>query len=169
MIEAVVQTGTFETSYRRAGTGGTVLLLAGTVDAGDWLFDQLALHFRIVAPVLPMELDSGSGDNMAGSDRGLEGWLRGLIDGLGLERPAVVAGAARGAGLLRFMALDPDRVRQMVLIYGAQSGLAPGHVLLEDPVPGGPQPVLVIGFPGPGDPDGRMAALHRMVTFLGAP
>jgi pimeloyl-ACP methyl ester carboxylesterase len=174
MIEAVVQTGAMETSYRRAGAGCAVLLLTGAgeaMEAGepDWLFGQLARHFRIIAPILPAGLDGGSGRDPAGGGRELEDWLRGLIDGLGLDRPALVAGSPRGAGLLRFMALDPDRVGRVALIHpAAKGGMAPAHVVLEDPVPEGPHPVLVLGLPGPEDPDGRLAALDQLVRFLAA-
>jgi pimeloyl-ACP methyl ester carboxylesterase len=172
MIEAVVQIGAIETAYRRAGAGDAVLLLTGTTEARepDWLFDQLARHFRIVAPMVPAGLDGRADRDPTGGGLELEGWLRGLIDGLGLERPAVVAGAACGAGLLRFMVLDPDRVGRMALISPVAPGeKAPAHVVLEDPVPGDPHPVLVMGLPGLENPVGRMEALDQLVGFLAAP
>jgi hypothetical protein len=169
MIEAVVQTGTLETSYRRAGAGSAVLLLIGPTEAeaSDWLFGQLAGRFRIIAPVLPTGLDGRAGANTAGDGHELEGWLRGLIDGLGLERPAMVAGVACGASLLRFMALDPDRVGRVALVHPVPAGgVAPAHVMLGDAMSGDPHPVLVMGLPGPGDRAGRAAAVDRLVRFL---
>jgi hypothetical protein len=156
MIEAVVQTGLVETSYRRAGVGEPVLILAGRTEreAGDWLFGQLAERFRTIAPVLP-----GEGE--------LEAWLRGLIDGLGLDRPAVVAATALGAGLLRFMALDPGRAGRIALFNSLPlDGVGPTHGELDEPVPAVPHPFVVVRLPGPGDPEGRMAAVDRLVRFL---
>jgi pimeloyl-ACP methyl ester carboxylesterase len=169
MIEAVVQTGAFETSYRRAGSGVAVLLLIMEAEAeiGDWLFGQLSRRFRTIAPVLPAGSQpvSGASPNGAGAD--LEDWLRGLIDGLGLEQPALVAGAACGARLLRFMALDPHRVGRLALVQPADpDGMAPGHLVLGDPGPADPHPVLVMGIPGPEDRDGRSAGLARLARFL---
>jgi pimeloyl-ACP methyl ester carboxylesterase len=171
MIEAVVQAGASETPYRRAGAGGAVLLLIGATEAGcgDWLFGQVAGHFRAIAPVLPAGLDLALGPHPAGNGGGLEAWLRGLIDGLGLDRPALVSGTARGAALLRFVALDPDRVGRVVLLHPVAPGAtAPADVVLDDPTAGDPHPVLVMGLPGPGDPGGRAAALERLVRFLAA-
>jgi pimeloyl-ACP methyl ester carboxylesterase len=169
MIEAVVQTGPFETWYRRAGVGGPVLLLIGPPAAavGDWLFSQLAGRFRTIAPVLPAGLAGASGTGTPVEGGGLEDWLRGLIDGLGLEQPALVAAAERGVGLLRFMALDPERVGRLALVQPAAPGdSAPGHVVLDDTAPADAHPVLVMGLPGPEDQDGRADALDRLVRFL---
>jgi pimeloyl-ACP methyl ester carboxylesterase len=171
MIEAVVQTGAFETSYRRAGAGGPVLLLIGATEAamGDWLFEQLAGQFRIIAPVLPPCVDGGDSTAPPGDDHELELWLRGLIDGLGLERPALVGGAARGAGLLRFMVRDPERVGRVALVHPVGPGpMAPTDVILGAAAAGDAHPVLVLGLPGAGDRSGRTAAVGRLVRFLAA-
>jgi pimeloyl-ACP methyl ester carboxylesterase len=171
MIEAMVQTGPFETSYRRAGAGDAVLLLIGPTEAeaGDWLFSQLARRFRITAPVVPVGLDGDSDTDRPGVGGGLEGWLRGLIDGLGLERAALVAGAARGADLLRFTALDPERVGRLALVQPVVSGgMAPADVVLGDPGRADPHPVLIMGLPEPDDRNARLAALDRLVRFLAA-
>jgi pimeloyl-ACP methyl ester carboxylesterase len=176
MIEAVVQTGRFETPYRRAGSGGVVLLLTGPTEpsAGDWLFGQLAGCFRTIAPALPAELEGGSGTAPALDERGIDEWLRGLIDGLGLERPALVASATQGTGLLRFMALDPDRVGRLALIQSIEPGevvpadVAPGELGADGSARPAPHPVLVVGLPAPADGVGRSAALDRLVRFLAA-
>jgi pimeloyl-ACP methyl ester carboxylesterase len=127
MIEAVVQAGPFETPYRRAGTGGTVLLLMADDDpAGrDRLFDQLAGRFRTIAPELPGEL--------AETPELMAVWLRGLIDGLGLDRPAIVAGPTYAAPLRRFAELDPDRVGRLALVREPDVEVAR---LLDDPPAG---------------------------------
>jgi pimeloyl-ACP methyl ester carboxylesterase len=133
------------------------------------LFGQLSSRFRTVAPVLPAGSEPGPGAGASGRRADLDDWLRGLIDGLGLERPAVVAGATRGAGLLRFMALDPDRVGRLALVQPTEPGsMVSGHLLLDDPGPPDPHPVLVVAFPGPADTDGRLSALDRLTRFLAA-
>ena len=113
MIEAVVQTGTFETRYRRAGSGASVLLLdpQGHQAPGAWLFDALTARFRVIAPVVPQAV--AAGDEAAGA---LEPWLRGLVDGLGLDRPGVVASASLGPALRRFEARDPFRLGPIALV-----------------------------------------------------
>ena len=161
MIEAVVQTGSFETAYRRAGCGGAVLLLVGeSGPSGDWLFDQIAARFRTIAPVPPAGVVGGPAQDS------FQPWLRGLIDGLGLQRPAVVAGAADGAALVRFAAVDPHRVERLALVrHGAAA--VPEDPALE--AAAAPQPVLVVAIPGADEPEARAAALGRLLEFLAAP
>lgn len=103
--------GTVETPYRRAGRGGTVLLLGA---AG--LFDELAETLRVVEPLrLPAGPVRTGGpedavDRVRGLDEGVwRDWLKGLVDGLGLEQPALVVGTGLEAGVRRVAAQDPDR------------------------------------------------------------
>jgi hypothetical protein len=162
MIEAVVQTGSFETTYRRAGYGGAVLLLVGdAVGAGDWLFDQLAARFRTIAPLRPAGIEGGSYATF-------EPWLRGVIDGLGLQRPALIAGVPDAAPVLRFAAVDPERVARIVLVIHGGNGRG-RNPALDDVAAEPPHPLLLIGIPGPEEPDARAVALGRLVEFLGAP
>jgi pimeloyl-ACP methyl ester carboxylesterase len=176
MIEAMVQTGRFETSYRRAGSGGAVLLLTGPTEpnAGDWLFGQLAGCFRTIAPVLPAGLEGGSGTATDLEEGRIDDWLRGLIDGLGLERPALVASITRETGLLRFMALDPERVGRLALVKpigpggAVRADVAPDELMADGSARHAPHPVLVVGLPAPEYRAGRMAALDRLVRFLAA-
>lgn len=75
LIEAVVQAGSVETSYVRAGQGAPVVLLTCRTTAAlieDPLFQGLAACFRVIVPALPAD------DVNAGN------WLRDVIDGLGL-------------------------------------------------------------------------------------
>lgn len=163
MIEAVVQTGEFETTYRRAGLGAPVVLLgrAEGQEPAPWLFDALARRFRAIAPVLP----AAARREGAEACLVLESWLRGLIDGLGLEGPAVVADAALGPALLRFDALDPYRLDRVVLLRRAgdppRGGGAP-----EDAPDAGPHPVLLCRLPAADDAVGRMVVEAEIMEFL---
>ena len=161
MIEAVVQTGTFETPYRRAGRGGPVLLLASAEPAGQRLFDDLAGRFRTIAPVLPPGL---ARDGMPADS--FEAWLRGLIDGLGLERPALVAGAAHGLVLLRFAGLDPDRVERLALVSYGRSD-APAEQALREAAAATLRPVLLVRLPDVGEPEARAPGVATLLEFLG--
>lgn len=164
MIEAVVQTGSFETVYRRAGYGGPVLLLVGAWDpAGEWLFEHLAARFRTIAPIPPVPVDDGG---QAGD--AFEPWLRGLIDGLGLQGPALVATLTDGAALLRFAAADPHRVERMALVTHGATGAGPDPALVSAAA-GASHPVLLLGIPGSEEPEARADALARLLEFLAAP
>jgi pimeloyl-ACP methyl ester carboxylesterase len=87
------------TSYRRCGSGPTIVLL--TREASD--LEPLTQAFRVIAPELP-------------ADGPCPDWLRGVFDGLGItsagimcERPFVPAATA-------FAAQEPDRVRGVVAL-----------------------------------------------------
>lgn len=109
VVRALVQTGATETQYHRAGRGDAVLLVLSTgIDTpfGRALFDELAAHFRVVAPQPP-----------AGAPPlAVSRWLRELIDGLGLARPVIVADEAAGVAALGFWLHDAHRVRALVAI-----------------------------------------------------
>ena len=142
MIEAVVQTGSVETVYRRAGCGPAVLLLAArTVGEAAGLFDRLAECCRVYAPVLP---DGAAGAGCPGS---LELWLRGLIDGLGLTSPAVVARATLAAPLLHFAMADPGRVGRILLLEEGDD--APGAPPRVDALRDSGHPIMLVRLPGP--------------------
>jgi hypothetical protein len=79
MVRAVVQVGATETVYIRAGRGMPLsVVLASSEPERYRLIARFARNGRVVAPVLPAAAMT------------VEEWLRGVIDGLGLERPAVV-------------------------------------------------------------------------------
>lgn len=161
MIEAVVQTGSFETTYRRAGCGCAVLLLAGEPgEPGDWLFEQLALRFRTIAPLRPEGIHGGGYATF-------ELWLRGLIDGLGLQRPALVAGMTDAAPLLRFAAVDPHRVDRIALVVDGGDGVGRNPALDEAAAAALP-PLLLVGIAGPDDQAARADGVGRLAEFLAA-
>jgi hypothetical protein len=106
---AVVQVGDVETGYRRAGRGPSVLLLTTAVSASaDEVFAALALHFRVIQPAWPVGLPIAD----------VSHWLRGIIEGLGLERPLLLVDAGSEAGAHQLSALLPSLVGA-VLSYRA--------------------------------------------------
>lgn len=162
MIEAVVQAGAQEISYRRAGFGPAVLILnTEDSDGSRWLFEQLSTRFRIIAPLAAPGQD-GPGP---ATYEALEPWLRGLIDGLGLERPALVGGLAQGATLVRFATLDPHRVNRLALVhYGEECDPEPA---LREAARAALHPVLMIRIPNLDESEARAEALDRLFDFLG--
>lgn len=86
IIEAVVQVGARETRYLRCGRGErVVVVLAGQEDERLRLMRRYAVGHCVIAPV-PHQADAAP----AAAADALEQWLRGVIDGLGLDVPAVV-------------------------------------------------------------------------------
>ena len=164
MIEAVVQAGAFQIRYRRAGRGSTVLLVISDEDEAlsVWLFAALGERFRTIAPALPPELQGGGG--------AFEAWLCAVSDGLGLERPGVVAGIAHARALQSLAARDPERLGRLVLLQrgdgpAAGVGAAPVPVpAAEGHIPG--PPIRVVSVPDREDPADRARALARILEIL---
>lgn len=141
-VEAVVQVGSAETPYTRIGRGPVVLMLCADGirgPLGTLLGGRLAAQFRVIVP-LPLAAASEAA-SQASALHSPSTWLRGLVDGLGLVRPAVVADERFGLAALDFAVRDPERVGPLVLV-GFDSalserespvrreGLASGHALL---------------------------------------
>lgn len=128
-IRAVVQAGSTETRYHRAGSGAPVLLLGAGGMAGPLvlpLFHALAGSFRVIAPEPP---DDGGGDGVP-----VCRWLRDVIDGLGLTRPSIVAEESLGVASLSFALADPERVDRLVLVRRDSAPVAPRDGALDDPL-----------------------------------
>lgn len=108
----MVTIGRLETPYRRSGAGRPILLLA----AVPGLFEELATGFRVIEP-LRVPVRPG--------DAAWAAWLQGVIDGLGLDRPALVVDASCADAARRLAAVDPLRVGP-VLDAGAPNRLRGG-------------------------------------------
>lgn len=172
-IEAVVQAGAVETHYRRAGCGAPVLLLfpGGAADPlAALLFDRLARRFRVIAPLPPACV--GAGASAGGEATPVSRWLRDLIDGLGMSRPALVADESLGVAALGFSLMDPGRAGALVAV--SRDPADPADRL----DPSGPAVVLG-GSPDSADhallvlrldgaPERSAGAVEEMVRFLEA-
>jgi hypothetical protein len=148
MVDAVVQTGAVETRYRRVGHGPQVLVLA-TAPEPEWMtraIEPLSQRFRLFVPEAPAWVAEAPWP--AGSSAASD-WLRGLIDGLGLDRPGVVASSEMTGMLTRFVHTDADRLDRVAVIHRAPVPSASG------------EPGMQL-FPAP---DGE-GALGELVAFL---
>jgi hypothetical protein len=105
LVEAIVQTGSVETAYRRAGRGRPILLLVdGTAAERDRLFSKLAGTSLVVEPILPRPPAEWAV------------WLRGVVDGLGLDHPDLVVTDGWVAAAEAFVRADPDRAGRVIRI-----------------------------------------------------
>jgi pimeloyl-ACP methyl ester carboxylesterase len=115
---ATVCEGGRETSYRRAGRGEPVVLLAAPGSAtAVALFDALARHHRVFSPVLPHREVDGNDEH-----RGIAARLRGFLDALGVARTAIVADESAGAAAIALAVLEPFRVARLVLVLTGGAG-----------------------------------------------
>lgn len=122
-VEAVVRAGGVDTTYVRAGQGRPVLLMVhgtpATIARGA-LFRRLAEDFRVLAPAPIPEAVTGRG---SGGAVPVRIWLRGLLEGLGLHRPSLVADVAFSALLEPFLESEGGGLARMVFIVpGAGDG-----------------------------------------------
>jgi pimeloyl-ACP methyl ester carboxylesterase len=93
--------------YRRAGTGRPLLLLRSSLEPHPlWaeLDDALVGAFRVLTPDVPT----------AGVDVAV--WMRGFLEGVGLERVTVIADDSLCIAALEMVLLNADQVERMVLV-----------------------------------------------------
>jgi hypothetical protein len=130
MVEAVIQTGSLETRYRRTGQGAQLLMLA-CAEHVEWagrMVPILAERFRVFLPEVPEWVPHPAGPREAPAGRE---WLRALIDGLGLDRPGVVAAPPLLGLLVDFVGTAADRLDRVVIIDdGSKPRLPLDHGLI---------------------------------------
>jgi hypothetical protein len=121
---AIVTAGAFETHYLRAGRGDAVVYLTTAPDdepARAAIFRALASRFRVYAPTsasLAAILAAGGGDAP-----GLESWLSGFLEGLGILRASLVVDGPLGEMARAFAPLAPPAVERIVVV-AAEDGAA---------------------------------------------
>lgn len=130
VVEAVLHTGSVQTPYRRAGRGRTLLLLLrGTTDERGEVFLALAREFRVIDPAPPWagaqgprQTDGRGEDSRAAGEEdpppGHEwgAWLVGVVDGLGLDRPALIVDPMRASLIGALAESDPHRFGPVIVI-----------------------------------------------------
>jgi hypothetical protein len=169
-IEAVVQAGTAESRYLRLGSGmRIVLLLPSRRDLwiGGPLLPKLAERFCVIVPELPIELQVAMHATRAdrtlpaGPPLGMARWLFGFLDGMGIERCAIVA-ERELAGALCPIVYGDDRIERLAFIGHAVSCGPSGNRVVRAPCP---------AFTWTAPPDGRTdepeLLVRQLAAFLG--
>jgi len=116
VVEATIQVGGETVEYRRAGTGAPVLLLQATppghtkggADTETEPFSALARSHRVFQPITPIPL----------SQDAAERWLQGVVEGLGLITPDVVADPELAPALARLVGEKGGFVGRVVFLAG---------------------------------------------------
>jgi hypothetical protein len=118
VVEAELQIGHRRIRYLRGGEGSVVLLLRAERDGpGDdrWdTFHQLTARHRVVAPVEPPPSRRDEAER----------WLRGVVEGLGLRTPEVIADAELAPILSRFVRRNGGLVGRVVFLPAGEGGEA---------------------------------------------
>jgi 4,5:9,10-diseco-3-hydroxy-5,9,17-trioxoandrosta-1(10),2-diene-4-oate hydrolase len=120
--ESVVRVGHRKIFVTEAGAGDPVVLLHGGGPGATGVsnysrnIDALADRFRVIVPDLPGYGQSSKGIDHADPFGDLAFAVRGLLDGLGVEKAHLIGNSYGGAAALR-LALDrPDRVDRLILM-----------------------------------------------------
>lgn len=102
-----IRLGERVTRYRRLGTGRPVVLLSTAPLAEPvWpeALEAVAAIHRIYAPEIPSNV------------KGFGPWLRGFMDGVGAERPSIIATSSLCIPALEYALFDPYRIHSLVLV-----------------------------------------------------
>jgi len=116
VIEAELRLGEVTVPYRRAGTGAPVLLLQepGPTPwgSGATTFDTLSQRYRVFQAMTPIPRRRDHAER----------WLQGVVEGLGLVMPDVVADPALAPILARLVRQNRGLVGQVTFLAGTHSG-----------------------------------------------
>ena len=99
-----------ETTYRRCGSGRTVLLLG----APEAIALALGTSFRVIVPEVPLHFADASATR----------WLGGVCDGLGIDEATIVATPAMMNTASQFAQDAPDRVKAVIVADATTLDLA---------------------------------------------
>lgn len=119
IVEAEIRVGTATIRYRRAGTGAPVLLLQQPGSgSGEWedgtevdVFVALSQRHRVFQPLTPIPRRRDHAEN----------WLRGVVEGLGLVMPDVVADPGLAPTLARLVRQEGGIVGRVTFLAGTRS------------------------------------------------
>jgi len=151
-VRAVVRAGSSDTTYIRAGSGESVVMMVADLEAplSHALLDALGARFRVFAPVTrPLTSDFNV-------------WLATFLDGLGITSTNLIAHSGLAVDTIAFALLEAGRIDRVVLI--ADHGLDGASELggaLADPIDQASHPLLIVGA---SDPLEDVA--DRIVRFL---
>ena len=118
---AALRIGNSDVAYCRSGSAAGAPLLLLVEDAN--LRDRLRARFKDSFRVYSLSLQDTAPDI---ATRAL---LRGVIDGLGLDQPHLLADEARGLAVMDYVISDPQRVGRIALFWRE-----PATALYEEPV-----------------------------------
>jgi pimeloyl-ACP methyl ester carboxylesterase len=99
--------------YRRAGAGRPLLVLRSALDP-DSLWPELEASLTGAFRVLTPEVPAGCGD--------VASWLGGFMEGVGLDRVALLAADGCCLSALELALLGSDRVERLVLVPAGNAG-----------------------------------------------
>jgi len=123
MPSAALTVGEVETTYRRAGCGAPVVLLGLRAATERSIVERLTrpgVDRRALVPdgTTLTALTTRSSPEESAFAR----WLSGFLQGLGLDRPDVVAAAAFEQELVRYQTAHPEELgRVSILVEGGPS------------------------------------------------
>jgi pimeloyl-ACP methyl ester carboxylesterase len=121
--------------YRRAGAGRPILVLRSSLEPEPlWpeLDEALVGAFRVLTPDVPC----------AGVD--VAAWMRGFLEGVGLDRVTVIAEDLHCIAALEMALLNGDQVERMVLVPAGQSNETGLDGTLATSLAGVAVPLLVV-------------------------
>ena len=98
---AVVMANGVATTYRRWGSGPTVVLLG----VSDGIGLALGAAYRVIVPDVPLQF----------SELGAAGWLCGVYEGLGIAEATIVTTPALRDAALSVARDAPDRVKGVII------------------------------------------------------
>jgi pimeloyl-ACP methyl ester carboxylesterase len=144
-----VHDGNREIEYVRAGSGRTVILLAGPAANGSApLFEALAHKHRVIQPT-----NHEAASNLT--------WLAGFLDCLGVARMSLIASAEYALPALQFALAEPERVERLALLNADAQDAE--NAPLTDVLVERSQPLLLLAANGNGPLPTQIQAL---VEFL---
>jgi pimeloyl-ACP methyl ester carboxylesterase len=102
-----------------------VLLHGAASNAVSWVGDvvEYSQHFRVFAVDLPGEPGKSAENRPAWNSPGFAEWLEDVLDGLRIQKTALLGLSQGGWTALRFATTQPERVTKLVLL--APSGIMP--------------------------------------------